>query len=375
MGFVQTSHPVIENKTVKVISGSKGSFTFIYILLCFLFSMLIIFSIIALALLIIGITAGGVSIESILSSVIKSITFNTGNLPKPGDSGDVFSIIFASYCAVIGLCGGILAVITGLLLKLYKKHKIIKLDLIALLPGRKRGFIPCEQGIYKLIYINIITGSRFYGFYPWEVLFLHYIDSKSGCIFLKHKHFQICLDGRARNNYEYDYSKNLKDIIMTFLSDTHRIPPVKRDGFRWWLAASLIVLVIGLGFMGGIYYESISCEGNGSIPCDAGGDIHYFSESYNRYGMSSRAYVYEIYSGTMLKHRYCLLHGSIYAVLHPIIYIESMSRTIAREGLGPLVKDPMAVFFLLFIPSYLWIFTVILIILVSRPQVLRFHSL
>lgn len=355
---------MINNITIKA-----WIFMLVYVILAVLLSFFLVIAIIAFIVFLIAFLTEGVAVQSMTGYIRQYFSFDFSPLKFSYSDAVAGPAIEAAFAAWIGLGCLLTATIFGIALKIFKKCSNKKRQITALLPGRGGGYIPADEGIYKLSYNNLITKNKFYKLFPWEILHLHKIDDKKRRVFLKLKTIKICLEG----NHEraHDYYDEMKEIVSERLPEQNRKLPAKPDRFKWWLVAALLISTVILGRVGASLFLNASDHVTDDEMCDIGGKTHvYTSFSYNGYTTLKI-----MDDEGRLTHTYCLLHAGIFLSLHPVEYVRTIRNTVRTAGFGAYFAEYFLFLFNLILPLYVWFYLLLIIISAARPKILRFHML
>lgn len=355
-----------EQVSIKVVKGKDKTFVRLYVPLAIFFSFSFIMLILCAILIGLASIFGKAQADDVFTffRLIAAFDFGSGELQNvTGPQTDALIIAYAMAGGIVLL---VLSVIFGVALKSIKRRFVSQKTVAALLPGRKRGFIPCSEGIYKVCYYNLWTKNRYYSLYPWESLSLYAINEKKKRIVLKTGKIQMPLiPWNKVSNLFY----SLKAVVLGHLPPEKQTLPQKKDRYRWSRVIVAAAVAIALYAVLAIWLDSATVKGAGTDYCDVRGTIHYsfrpaFSTEYSYFEMRD-------VNGNPL-HKYCELHGVIFVMLHPWYYIPALSSL--SQAPGSPVRT--AIFIeMLVLPAIIWINSLFIIFYSGKPRNFRFNVL
>jgi len=358
-----------EQTSLNVITGRKTTFEYPYMLLVIFLYLCVLFLAIAVLAVILAGTVGKAQPAEIVVFLKLIASFDFNNSAIVNASGAQTDSLIAAYALAIGIILLILAVVFTFLFKTLISSRISQRTVEALLPGSKRGFVPCSEGIYKLCYRNVWSKSRYYWLYPWESLSLYKVDEKKKRIVLKAGRMLMPL---IPWNGDTGLFESLKAVVFGHLPGERQSPTVNKLSFRWERTAIAIIIIIAMQAALAGWLESASNKGAGNEQCDVGGKIHYsFRPAFSTTGYSLRMFDDK---GRTLR-TYCELHGVFYEILHPVIHIRNLSRQIHENKFYNITDDPVIFFDMLIIPAFAWLYMLVIVVCVGINLKFRFNVL
>ena len=350
-----------EQISINIISGKKNLFIYPYWLFCIFFSLCIIFLITAAFVSFAAIVFDKAKTGDILAFVRIITSFDFSNSALKNNTGAEMNALAAAYGLTTGFALAVLALVFGFSIKTLKRFKINKKAVQALLLGRKRGFIPCSEGIYKLFCINLLTQNRFYSLYSWESLSLYGIEDAKKRVVLKAGKNKMRLEPWTSHIGQRDLFAELKSVVLGHLPNDKQVLLVKKDRYKWGRVAVAIRVIFTLQYFLAGWLETASNKGNGDKYCDVGGKIHFNHEIRSLYGVS--LHTFQVYGeNNKLIHNYCQLHGAVFAILHLVVYSNSMKRLMNENGLNEIIRDPILICFMLILPVMVWLYLIVIVI-------------
>lgn len=355
-----------ENISLNVVSCRRSLFIYPYMILKLCLYLCIITFIFSVIVTVMEILFDKAKLDNIARFFKIIASFDFGNKALHNLSGAVI----AAYSIAIGIVSLILSLVFGLILRIHIKCCSIKKAVQPLLPGRKKGFIPCSEGIYKLCYRNLKLGSSFYYLYTWGNLSLYAVHDQKNQIVLKAGKIRmpLLLWGADRKLYE-----NIKAIVLNHLPKDRQIIPLKNDRYHLAKVVIAVLVIIALQSIFAFWLDSATIKTSGKRDCDVGGSIHL---SYKK-AFSSVGYTYQVYeqNSKKVKHIYCELHGTIFMILHPVFHIQSISTLIHENKFSSIVNDPIICTDMLIIPAFAWLYLIIIVLYAGKPRVFRYNVL
>jgi hypothetical protein len=358
-----------EHVILNVVTGKRASFVYPYMLLLLCFSLCFVLLIIAVIVAVMASTFGKAQPDDIAAFFKLIASFDFGNTALRNAAGPQTDALISAYAMALGIALLILGVLLGLSLRILKRQRVSQRVVSALLPGRKRGLVPCAEGIYKLCYNNLWTKNRFYCLYPWESLSLYTVDEKRKRIVLKAGKMQMPMIPWNKESGLFD---GLKAVVFGYLPKERQSLPTKKSRYQWgrFVAAILIIFALQAIFAG--WLESASNKSIGNEQCDVGGKIHYsFKPAFAVSGYALR--IFDDNNQTL--HTYCELHGVLYEILHPAAHVRSISRLIHEKEFSKITDDPILVFDMLVIPAVVWLYLLVIVLCAGKPLKFRFNVL
>jgi len=357
-----------EQTVIKVITGKRESFVSLYMLLLLFFSLCAAFLVVALLAAFLAATVGRAETGDIgrFLKIIASFDFKNSALQNV--TGAETDALIAACALAAGIVFSILSLIFGAALGILKSRRIFSRAVPALLPGRKRGFLPTHEGIYKLCYQNLWTNNKFYSLYPWDSLFLYAVDEAKKRVILKAGKAQMPLLPWDREGGQF---LELKALVLGHLSPERQILPEKKMRYRWGRVAAALLILFALQILlsGGLLRASR--PGAGSEYCDAGGSVHFTQEK----AFGPAIHVMWIFGreGKSV-HTYCPLHGTYYMTLHPLVYMRSAGRLVHENEASQVMNGLLLLSFLL-IPPLIWLYSLAAAFYIGKPPRFRFNVL
>jgi len=357
-----------EQVILNVITGKRVSFVYPYMLLLLCFSLCFVLFIIAVIGAVMASTVGKAQPDDIAAFFKLIASFDFGNTALRNAAGPKTDVLISAYAMAVGIALLVLGVLFGLSLRILKRQGVSQRAVAALLPGRKRGFVPCAEGIYKLCYNNLWTKNRFYCLYPWESLSLYTVDEKRKRIVLKAGKMQMPLIPWNKEGGLFD---GLKAIVFKHLPKERQSPPVKRKGYQWGRFAAAVLIIFALQAVFAGWLENATGKGDGTEYCDVGGKIHYTF----RTAFSTQTYFYEMHDAKgQAVRKYCELHGIIYVTLHPGAYVPTLSSLMRDNKIRSPIRSVMILEMLTF-PAFVWLGLLIMALYAGKPRRFRFNVL
>jgi hypothetical protein len=336
------------------------------LLLCF--SLCFVLFIIAVIVAVMASTVGKAQPDDIAAFFKLIASFDLGNTALRNAARLQTDALISAYAMAVGIALLVLGVLFGLSLRTLKRQGVSQRAVAALLPGRKRGFVPCAEGIYKLCYNNLWTKNRFYCLYPWESLSLYTVDEKRKRIVLKAGKMQMPLIPWNKEGGLFD---GLKAIVFKHLPKERQSLPVKRKGYQWGRVAAAVLIIFALQAVFAGWLENATGKGDGTEYCDVGGKIHYTF----RTAFSTQTYFYEMHDAkSQAVRKYCELHGIIYVTLHPGAYVPTLSSLMRDNKIRSPIRSVMILEMLTF-PAFVWLGLLIMALYAGKPRRFRFNVL
>lgn len=359
-----------EQVALNVISGKGESIVALYMLLVIFFTLCFVLCILAFVVLILAGIFGNARSEDIVTffRVIASFDFDSSLLKNTG--GALTDALIPAYALVSGIAMFILCLVFGISIRILKSVRVRQKTAGALLPGYKYGFVPSHEGIYKLLYINLWTKSKYYYLYPWESLSLYSISEKKNRICLKAGKTLMPLIPWNKEKWLFD---SLKAIVLDLLPKEKQVLPAKKAGFRWGRAAIAFFTIIVLMFVFAIWLDKNIDKGEGATDyCDVSSKIHY---SFRPAFSTEYSYFMELDKTGKMVHKYCELHGVIYVTLHPAIYVPVLRSLIEESKTSQSPVRSVMIAEMLTFPAFIWLYLIIIIIFACKPRKFRFSVL
>ena len=72
---------------------------------------------------------------------------------------------------------------------------------------------------------------------------------------------------------------------------------------------------------------------------------------------------------------YCELHGILYEILHPQVYIRTIRRLITDNEFAKILEDPIAFFDLIIAPAIVWVYLLFIVLGAGKLPKFRFNVL
>lgn len=368
-----TSEPIDdllgEQVSLNVVDGKRSTFVYPYMLLLIFFSLCLVFSIIALFMTVLGSLFSEANLHDVgaFLKLIVKLDFNGIKQQNPtGPQTDALALAIAITSGVVLL---LLTVVFGALLKVFKRKRVSQRVVTALLPGQKRGFVPCTEGIYKLCYMNIVTKNRFYVLFPWNSLYLCLVDEKRKRIVLRAGKLLMPLIPWSKKGGMFN---NLKSVVLGHLLNENKIIPIKKRGYRWGRVLVVVLAFFVLWVILAGLLESASDEGAGSEQCDVGGSFHFsFKPAFADTG--NKIQIFD--ENNRIMYSYCELHGILYEILHPQVYIRTIRRLITDNEFAKILEDPIAFFDLIIAPAIVWVYLLFIVLGAGKLPKFRFNVL
>ena len=164
---------------------------------------------------------------------------------------------------------------------------------------------------------------------------------------------------------------NLKSVVLGHLLNENKIIPIKKRGYRWGRVLVVVLAFFVLWVILAGLLESASDEGAGSEQCDVGGSFHFSFKRHLqipvtkfKYSMSNR-----------IMYSYCELHGILYEILHPQVYIRTIRRLITDNEFAKILEDPIAFFDLIIAPAIVWVYLLFIVLGAGKLPKFRFNVL
>jgi hypothetical protein len=357
---------VREQMILTAVKGRRASFLYPNMLLSLCFSLSVAFLVLAVLVAFVTIAFAGAEPDDIARffRLIASLDFYNRALQNGSEARA--SALAAAYGLSAALALSVLDAILGLAIRIFRNHMTAAKVVSALLPGKKRGFVPSPEGIYKLCYLSPL-GKRYYVLHPWESLSLYAIDEKKKRVVLTAGKAQMPLIPWNRGLFN-----ELKGVVLGHLPKERQNPPTKRVRYRWGRVAICVLVVFALQVSLAAWFESASSQGKGTKYCDVGGSLHF---TY-RTAFGPPVYVMWLFGeDDQTRHTYCALHGPCYLVLHPTVYARSIDRLLREDQFSLIVEDPIMVAFFLILPPLVWLYLLAFVVSVGKPRRYRFRFL
>jgi hypothetical protein len=334
-----------EQVILNVATGKGASFVSLYLLFATFFSLCIVLLFFAVMVVFMASTFGKAQPDDIAAFFKLIASFDFGNSALRNTAGPQTDALLSAYAMAAGIALMIMAVIFGLSLRLLKRQRVSQRAVAALMPGRKRGFVPCPEGIYKLCYRNILTKNRFYCLYPWESLSLYAINGKKKQIVLKAGKMQMPLIPWEKESGMFD---GLKAIVFGHLPKERQALPTKKVRYRWARAAVAVLIIFAMQVVFAGWLENATGNGKGTEYCDVGGKIHY---SFRPAFATEFPYYETRDANGKALHRYCELHGVIFVTLHPTFYVPALSSLMQENKISGSSVRSVMIFEILTFPA------------------------
>jgi len=357
-----------EQVILNVVTGKGKSFISLYTLLTVFFSICVFLFVLSAAVSVMASIFGEAQPDDIAAFFKLIASFDLGNTALRNAARLQTDALISAYAMAVGIALLVLGVLFGLSLRTLKRQGVSQRAVAALLPGRKRGFVPCAEGIYKLCYNNLWTKNRFYCLYPWESLSLYTVDEKRKRIVLKAGKMQMPLIPWNKESGLFD---GLKAIVFKHLPKERQSLPVKRKGYQWGRVAAAVLIIFALQAVFAGWLENATGKGDGTEYCDVGGKIHYTF----RTAFSTQTYFYEMHDAkSQAVRKYCELHGIIYVTLHPGAYVPTLSSLMRDNKIRSPIRSVMILDMLVF-PAAVWLGLLIMALYAGKPRRFRFNVL
>lgn len=357
-----------EQVILNVVTGKGMSFISLYTLLTVFFSLCVFLFVLSAAVSVMASIFGEAQPDDIAAFFKLIASFDFGNTALRNAAGLRTDALISAYAMAVGIAQLVLAVLFGLSLRILKRQRVSQRAVAALLPVRKRGFVPCAEGIYKLCYNNLWTKNRFYCLYPWESLSLYTVDEKRKRIVLKAGKMQMPL---IPWNNESELFDGLKAIVFGHLPKERQSLPVKRKGYKWGRVVAAILIIFALQAVFAGWLENATGKGDGTEYCDVGGKIHYTF----RTAFSTQTYFYKMHDAKgQAVRKYCELHGIIYVTMHPGAYVPTLSSLMRENKIRTPIHSVM-ILEMLTLPAIVWLGLLIMALYAGKPRRFRFNVL
>ncbi|MCL6558623.1 MAG: hypothetical protein K6U74_07425 [Firmicutes bacterium] len=358
-----------EQVILNVVTGKRASFVYPYMLLLLCFSLCVALFIIAVIVAVMASTFGKAQPDDIAVFFKLIASFDFGNSVLQNTAGTQTDALAVAYSLAASIALSILAVVFGMSIKILKNHKISQRVVSALLPGHKRGFVPCSEGIYKLCYNNLWTKNRLYRLYPWGLLSLYAIDEKKKRIVLKAGKMQMPLIPWEKGGGLFD---GLKAIVFGHLPKERQVLPTKKVGYRWGRVAVAVLIIFALQAIFAGWLENATVKGAGTEYCDVRGKIHY---SFRPAFVTEFPYYETRDTNGKTLHRYCELHGVIFVILHPTFYVPALSSLMQENKISESPVRSVMIIEMLTLPAVVWLNLLIMTLYAGKPRRSRFNVL
>ncbi len=239
---------------------------------------------------------------------------------------------------VVASGGALLAAVILTLLRRAERARSRRKTVPPLLPGARRAFIPCEEGVYTRERNAFARAGR-YRLGPWGSLDLGALDSKRHRSAVRDGKTMIYLRARpGAGGGALDYD-DLKRVVLEHLpadKQTARHKPVKFRRGSLVVGIAVCVIAIVASANAGLHYLDAHTVGQvGDGMCDfCGGPLDRFL-----------TYVLVLRDGEPF-HEYCEWHGTAYYVVHPAMAwkytLESVPVDAKEKGVGAGVAENSA---------------------------------
>jgi len=358
-----------EQVILNVVTGKRMSFISLYTLLAVFFSLCVFLFVLSAAVSVMASIFGEAQPDDIAAFFKLIASFDFGNTALRNAAGLKTDALISAYAIAVGIALLVLGVLFGLSLRILKRQGVSQRVVSALLPGRKRGFVPCAEGIYKLSYNNLWTKKRFYCLYPWESLSLYTVDEKRKRIVLKAGKMQMPLIPWNKEGGLFD---SLKAIVLKHLPNERQSLPAKRIGYKWGRVVAAILIIFSLRAIFAGWLQNATVKGAGTEYCDVRGKIHYsfrpaFATEFSYYETRDA-------NGKAL-YRYCELHGVIFVILHPTFYVPALNSLMQENKTSESSVRSVMILEMLTFPAFVWLYLLIMALYAGKPRRFRFNVL
>lgn len=351
------------------VSGKGTTFVSLYVLFAIFFSVSIVLCIFAALAAFMAGVFGKAQPDDIAAFFRLIASFDFGNSALKSISGAQTDALIAACALAAGIALLVLAAISGLALRALKRQRVSERAVAALLPGSKRGVVPCAEGIYKLCYCNLWTKNRFYCLYPWESLSLYAIEEAKQRVVLKAGKVLMPLVAGDREGGLFE---SLKAVVLEHLPMERQVLPAKKMGYRWVRVVVAVLVLFALQAVFALWLESATGKGGGTEYCDVRGKLHY---SF-RTAFSTQVYFYEMQGDPgQSPRKYCELHGVIYVTLHPAVYVPSLRALMQQSAASPSPVRSVMIAEMLVFPAMVWLDLLALVLYTGVPPRFRFNRL
>jgi hypothetical protein len=333
--------------TLRVVKGKRASFLYPQMLFSICFSELLGLLLVALVMAAVSVVFLHAKPEDIgkFFKLIAALDFDNRALHKVASART--GALTAAWALAAALVLTLPTAVFGLAAVIFQNRRTAVSAVTPLLPGKKGGFVPTNEGIYKLCYRSPFAGrKKFYFLYPWEALSLDALDEKRKRLRLKAGKAEMPLIPWDRAMFG-----QLRDIVLTRLPEGKRSPSAKRRRYRWGRAAvAVVAIALVMITLAGVLEGASS--GKGSRYCDVGGDFHITHST--AFGPADAVMEVLGYDGKTI-HTYCLVHSGCYLMLHPSTYVGTVLR-MAEEGELAEIFQKFDMFALwVILPPLLWL--------------------
>lgn len=204
----------------------------------------------------------------------------------------------------------LLATLIAFVQRSIERTHLKRLTITPLLPGVKRRFIPCEEGIYTLWFHNIYTGSVWYNLRPWSSLIVDTLDTQRRRIAVRDATSTVLLKAEPLPGDQADYYESLKQVVLSHLPPERQVPQPKRLRFKWGICLALIAAAVVVSSLGLRWLDGHTKGAAGDGHCDV-------------CGVSLGWDYVQVSQAEKVVHEYCQLHGLAHAVVHPLSALRS----------------------------------------------------